>query len=108
MKFPKQGEIYWLNFNPQKGHEQAGKRPALVVSDSLHNQKTGLAFFAPITGKKKDYLLEVSIPEQAPIQGAILVSQTKSLDFKSRQIEFIGVMPENTLNEVLLNLRSLF
>jgi len=81
---PERGDIVWLNFDPQAGHEQAGKRPAVVLSPRAYNQKVGLALFCPITNQRKGYPFEVNIPEGLEIGGVILSDQIKSLDWRSR------------------------
>jgi mRNA interferase MazF len=101
---PDRGDLVWLQFNPQSGHEQAGKRPALVVSPAAYNGKVGLSLLCPITSKRKGYPFEVVIPQDLPIEGVILADQVKSLDWQSRQAEFICKMPQETLSEVILKL----
>ena len=106
--FPERGDIVWLNFDPQTGHEQKGKRPAIVISPKEYNKKTGLGLFCPITSKIKNYPFEVRI-ETEKITGVILSDQVKSLDWKTRKIEFIvkanPVKVEETIDKisVLLN-----
>ncbi len=97
---PERGDIVWLNFNPQSGHEQMGKRPAIVISPKNYNSKTNLALFCPITSKIKNYPFEVKIL-QNEIKGAILSDQIKSLDWKERNVEFIGKSSEKVLEEVI-------
>ncbi len=98
---PERGDIVWLNFNPQSGLEQAGRRPALVISPQTYNQKTELAICCPITSQIKDYPFEVKIPECLEIRGVVLSDQFKSLDWKTREAEFICKLPKPELNEVL-------
>ncbi len=97
---PERGDIVWLNFNQQSGHEQMGKRPAIVVSPKKYNSKTNLALFCPITSKIKNYPFEVIIL-QKEINGVILSDQIKSLDWKERNAEFIGKSSEEVLEEVI-------
>ena len=104
---PNRGDIVWITFNPQAGHEQAGRRPALVLSPAAYNGKVGLAILCPITSQIKDYPFEVLIPEGLKIGGAILSDQIKSLDWKVRQAEFVCKLPSSTLNEVLQKLGTL-
>ena len=104
---PNQGDIVWLTFNPQAGHEQAGRRPAAVLSPSAYNSKVGLGIFCPITNQIKGYPFEVLIPDGLPISGAILSDQVKCLDWKARQAVFVCKLPEATLDEVLQKLNSL-
>jgi mRNA interferase MazF len=98
---PDRGDLVWLQFNPQAGHEQAGKRPALVISPAAYNGKVGLSLLCPVTSKQKGYPFEVLIPQDLPIEGVILVDQIKSLDWQSRQAAFISKVPQETLLEVI-------
>lgn len=98
---PNQGDLVWLNFNPQTGHEQAGRRLALVLTPSSYNRKVGLAIFCPVTNQVKGYPFEVTIPAGMAVTGVILSDQVKSLDWRSRQAERIGKLPTPTLKEVL-------
>lgn len=95
---PNRGDVVWLEFNPQLGHEQAGKRPALVISKAAYNKKVGLALFYPITSQVKGYPFEVKINLKR-INGVVLADQIKSLDWRARRIEFIEVAPEEILEE---------
>ncbi|TDF99451.1 endoribonuclease MazF [Paenibacillus piri] len=97
---PDRGDLVWLQFTPQWGHEQAGKRPALVLSPASYNGKVGLSLFCPVTSKIKGYPFEVIIPQDLPIEGAILSDQVKSLDWQTRQATFICKVPLGTLSEV--------
>jgi mRNA interferase MazF len=97
---PERGDIVWLNFNPQSGHEQKGKRPAVVISPKEYNEKTGLGLFCPITSKVKDYPFEVKI-ENKKISGVVLSDQLKSLDWKIRDIEFIIKETNKTVDEII-------
>ena len=106
--FPDRGDVAWLQFNPQAGHEQAGKRPALVLSPKEYNQKTGLALFCPITSKVKGYPFEVKLPEGLPIEGVILADQIKNLDWISRSAQFVCKIPVEIMQEVILKLETLF
>lgn len=104
---PERGDIVWLSFNPQAGHEQAGRRPALVLSPLEYNKKVGLAIFCPVTAQVKGYPFEVLIPEGLKISGAILTDQVKSLDWKIRKIEFICRLPEEVAIRALKRLNTL-
>ena len=104
---PNRGDIVWITFNPQAGHEQAGRRPALVLSPATYNGKVGLAILCPITSQVKNYPFEVLIPNGLKIGGAILSDQVKSLDWKIRQAEFVCKLPASTLDEVLQKLSTL-
>ncbi len=104
---PDRGDLVWLQFNPQAGHEQAGKRPALVLSPAAYNGKAKLSLLCPITSKRKGYPFEVNIPQDLPIEGVILADQVKSLDWESRQAAFICKVPQKTLAEVVSKLNLL-
>lgn len=93
---PEKGDIVWLDFDPQAGHEQRGRRPALVISQKSYNEKVGLGIFCPITSKGKGYPFEVKTMGKK-INGCVLSDQVKSLDWKIRNIEFI----EKSNNEVV-------
>ncbi len=97
---PDRGDIIWIDFNPQLGHEQRGRRPALTLSFKEYNQKIGMGIFCPITSKVKGYPFEVDITGKV-INGCILSDQVKSLDWTKRNIEFIEKVNDDILNEVL-------
>jgi len=101
---PQRGDVVWISFTPQAGHEQAGRRPAVVLSPKSYNQKVGLAIFCPITNQKKGYPFEVSLPKEVGVTGVILSDQVKSLDWRVRKAEFMGSLPEEVINEVLAKL----
>lgn len=98
---PKKGDIIALTLDPQSGHEQKGRRPALVVSNTLFNQKTGLSFVCPITNTNRNIPLHVTIPEEGILSGVIMADQMKSVDYRSRKAKFIDKAPIGVLNEVL-------
>jgi mRNA interferase MazF len=98
---PERGDLIWLSFDPQAGHEQAGRRPAVVLSPGSYNGKTHLAVCCPITSSTKGYPFEVPVPAGLPIRGVILSDQLKSLDWRVRQAEFIVALPSEVLREVL-------
>ncbi|MBO8163917.1 MAG: endoribonuclease MazF [Brevibacillus sp.] len=98
---PERGHVVWLQFTPQAGHEQAGRRPALVVSPGMYNGKVGLALFCPVTSKQKGYPFEVALPVDLPISGVILADQVKSLDWQARQATYICTAPDDVIQEVL-------
>jgi len=103
---PERGDIVWLNFDPQSGHEQKGKRPAVVISPKEYNEKVGLGLFCPITSKIKNYPFEVKIVNEK-IDGVILSDQIKSLDWKTREIEFISRINANEVSEVISKINVL-
>lgn len=104
---PDRGDLVWLSFNPQAGHEQAGRRPALVISPAIYNGKAGLALFCPITNQAKGYPFEVQLPQDLPVSGVILTDHLKSLDWQARKAEFVGHLPEDVLDECLARIRAL-
>ncbi|MCJ7483698.1 MAG: endoribonuclease MazF [Thermodesulfovibrionales bacterium] len=97
---PRRGDAVWLNFNPQSGHEQAGRRPALVLSPEEYNRKTGLAIFCPITSQVKGYPFEVKLPANLPVNGVVLADQVKSLDWQVREVALIKKLSAQVVNEV--------
>jgi mRNA interferase MazF len=98
---PRKGDLIALSFDPQSGHEQRGRRPALVVSNDLFNRHTGLCIVCPITNTRRDYPFHVSIPEGQAVTGFVLVEQVKSIDFRSRKTRRIGRAPGLALGEAL-------
>jgi mRNA interferase MazF len=104
---PDRGDFVWLQFNPQTGHEQAGRRPAFVLSPTSYNSKTGLALFCPVTSKIKGYPFEVVIPDGFEVQGAILSDQIKSLDWHTRKAKLISQAPDPVVNEVLARIYAI-
>ncbi|MCP4902236.1 MAG: endoribonuclease MazF [bacterium] len=104
---PKRGDLIWISLNPQAGHEQAGRRPALVLSPKAYNEKVGLAICCPITSHRKGYPFEVELPSDLPVSGVILSDQVKSLDWRARQAEVDGEAPSSTVVEVLGKLQAL-
>ncbi len=98
---PERGDAIWITLNPQAGHEQSGRRPALVVSPGAYNGKVGLALLCPITSQVKGYPFEVLIPARLRVSGAVLSDQVKSLDWRARRAELIDRLPESTVSEVL-------
>jgi mRNA interferase MazF len=98
---PRRGDVVWLTFNPQAGHEQAGRRPAVVLSPTAYNAKVGLALLYPITSQVKGYPFEVVLPQGLAVSGAILADQVKSLDWQARTAEFLCALPPAIVSEVL-------
>ena len=103
---PDRGDIVWLNFTPQTGREQQGKRPAIVMSPKAYNNKARLALFCPITTKQKGYPFEVKLMT-GKIKGVVLSDQLKSLDWQQREIEFIEKATEASMNEIIKKLSVL-
>ncbi len=104
---PDRGDVVWINFSPQAGHEQAGRRLAVVLSPRMYNKPSGLALFCPITNQAKGYPFEVSLSEEAPVTGVILVDQLRNLDWTARKAELIGELDADTLAEVFARLAPL-
>ena len=104
---PTRGDIVWLSFTPQAGHEQSGHRPALVLSPKSYNDKTSLAILCPITSTSKGYPFEVPLPSQSAISGVVLADQIKSLDWRSRQARFQCQTTRQVIGEVLAKVNVL-
>ena len=104
---PDSGDIVWLNFNPVSGHEQKGKRPALVITPLAYNRASGLCFVLPVTSKEKGYPFEVSLPEGTKITGVVLVDQGRTVDWKARKAEKIESLPVETVKRVKVLLKTL-
>ncbi len=104
---PQRGDVVWISFSPQAGHEQAGRRPAAVLSPQRYNDKVGLAVLCPITSALKGYPFEVPLPADLPVHGVVLADQVKSLDWRIRQAELACRLPEEVVLEVLQKLNTL-
>lgn len=104
---PDRGDIVWLEFNPQAGSEQAGHRPALVISPRSYNRKVGLALVCPITSRVKGYPFEVELPAGLETKGAILTDQIKSLDWRVRKGTRVGTVPVAVMHEVTARILAL-
>lgn len=102
------GDLVWIDFEPQAGHEQAGHRPALVLSPRRYNDRVGLALLCPITTRAKGYPFEVLLPPGLPITGAVLADQVKSLDWRARGARLAGRVPSKTVETVMDRLQTLF
>jgi mRNA interferase MazF len=104
---PDRGDAVLISLDPQAGHEQAGRRPALVLSPAHYNGRVGLALFCPITNRLKGYPFEVPIPSGLPVRGVVLADAVKSLDWRARQAEVICRLPPSVSMEVLRKLAAL-
>jgi mRNA interferase MazF len=104
---PRAGDLVWLDFTPQAGREQAGRRPAIVLTPAAYNAKSGLAIVCPITTHEKGYPFEVSLPKTGPISGVILADHVKSLDWRERRAERAGAVPQRILEGVRDRLATL-
>ncbi len=98
---PRKGDFVALSFDPQSGHEQRGRRPALVVSNDLFNRSTGLAFVCPLTHTDRKLPFHVAVPTGLPVDGFVMVEQVKSVDYRSRHATKLGAAPGALLDEVL-------
>lgn len=104
---PARGDAVWITLDPQAGHEQAGRRPALVLSPAAYNGRVGLALFCPITGQVKGYPFEVALPKGLAISGVVLADQVKSLDWRARTAARICAIPQELVAQVLRRLNVL-
>ena len=103
---PEKGDLVWLEFSPQAGHEQKGRRPAICISQKKYNQKTGLALFCPITSHVKGYPFEIVLANHS-ITGCILSDQVKSLDWTQRNCSFIEKVADEETDSVIENIKLL-
>ena len=104
---PARGDVVWITLNPQAGHEQAGRRPALVISPASYNRKVGLAILCPITNQVKGYPFEVAVPSGLKVGGVVLSDQVKNLDWRVRRVEFICKLPKEAIAEVIAKIETL-
>jgi mRNA interferase MazF len=104
---PDSGELIWLSFTPQAGREQAGRRPALVLSPRSYNAKVGLCLVCPVTPHVKGYVFEVALPDGLPVKGVVLADHVKSADWRERGSDHIATVPADVLDEVRAKLKPL-
>jgi mRNA interferase MazF len=104
---PDRGDVVRISFDPQKGHERAGFRPAVVLSPKAYNARVGMALLCPVTSQVKGYPFEVQIPEDLPVTGVILADQVKNLDWQARRVEFWCRLQPAVYHEVLRKLGTL-
>ena len=104
---PARGDLVWLQFDPQAGHEQAGRRPALVISPSSYNRRVGLAVCCPVTSQVKGYPFEMLLPDGLGIGGVVLSDQLKSLDWRVRKARRIAKVPEDVLQDTLAKILAI-
>ncbi|MEO8275134.1 MAG: endoribonuclease MazF [Thermoanaerobaculia bacterium] len=104
---PDRGDIVWISFDPQAGHEQAGRRPAVVISPRAYNARVGLALLCPVTSQVKGYPFEVALPAGLTVAGVALADQIKSLDWRARKAELAGKLPAKVLADLLAKLATL-
>jgi len=98
---PRKGDVVAVSFDPQSGHEQRGRRPALVISNGLFNRRTGLCFACPVTSTDRDFPFHVPIPHGGRVTGFVMVEQARSIDFRARRAKRIGKAPQQVVDEAL-------
>ena len=98
---PKKGDLVELTFDPQSGHEQKGRRPALIVSNYLFNKHTGLAVACPITNTKRNFPFHVPLNDRSSLSGFIMAEQVKSIDYNTQKVKYVETVSIETLNTVL-------
>ena len=97
---PDAGDLVWLDFDPQAGREQAGLRPAVILSSRYFNLRTSVAYACPISSKVKGYQFQIALPPGLPVHGAVLCEHMRSLDWKTRKASYLGRMPDHVLAQV--------
>lgn len=105
---PGRGDVVWLTFDPQAGHEQACVRPAVVLSPKSYNERSSLIVVVPVTRQVKGYPFEVVLPDGLPVAGAVLSDQVKSVDWRARDARLICTLPERVVNSILQRAGVLF
>jgi mRNA interferase MazF len=104
---PDRGDAIWLEFDPQAGHEQAGRRPAIVLSPAVYNSKSSLAIVCPVTRQSKGYPFETVLPQGLALAGVVLADHARSLDWKARRAERICRMPGEVVEDIAAKLVAL-
>lgn len=104
---PDRGDAIWINLDPQSGREHAGRRPAIVLSPSQYNGRVGLALICPITNRVKRYPFEVEIPAGLPVTGVVLADHVKSLDWRTRQAQFVCAISEDVVRRIVQRITPL-
>jgi len=104
---PDRGDVVWISLTPKTGHEQSGRRPALVLSPRSYNAKVGLALMCPITSQIKGYPFEVPLPKGFPVFGVVLADQVRSLDWVARKATITGTLPKGVVTDVIERLQLL-
>jgi mRNA interferase MazF len=107
VRTPDRGDLVWIDFNPQSGREQAGRRPALVLTPSAYNRKVGLTIFCPVTSQAKGYPFETELPPGLRIQGVVLADHARSLDWRARRAKFICAAPTEVVDDVVAKVQAL-
>ncbi len=108
MAIPERGDLVRLLFSPHAGSEQASRRPGIVLSPRLYNERSSLAIVCPITSRERGRLTEVRLPDGLPISGVVLVDHIRSVDREARKLEIIGQAPDTILEEINARLAPLF
>ena len=98
---PQKGDFIVLTFDPKSGHEQKGRRPALVISNHLFNKHTGLAIVCPVTNSDRQIPFHLALPTSSTLSGFVMVDQVKSIDFRARKAKFIESAPTELLDDVI-------
>lgn len=104
---PERGDLVWITLSPQAGHEQAGRRPAVIISPRAYNAKVGLSLCCPVTSRAKGYPFEVPLPPGLEIEGVVLADHVKSLDWRARRAEAVDRISEETIAEIVGKLSTL-
>ena len=104
---PEKGDVVWIDFDPQVGHEQAGRRPALIMSVGAYNGPTGLALLYPVTNQVKGYPYEVLLPSGGPVTGVVLADHFKSFDWRARRATYAGTVGQDVLDPIQDRLASI-
>ncbi len=99
-RIPQPGDLIKIDFDPQAGQEQAGWRPALVISEAAYNARSNLALICPVTNQAKGYPFEVPLPESCAVKGVVLADHVKSADLKARGAKHVGAAPKEVLDTV--------
>jgi mRNA interferase MazF len=107
MKAPERGDLVWIDFDPQSGREQFGRRPALVLTPSAYNRLVGLAVFCPVTNQAKGYPFETALPAGLRVQGVVLADHIRSLDWRTRRAKFICAAPAEVVDHVAAKVQAL-
>jgi len=100
MVLPERGSLVWLHFSPQAGSEQAGRRPAIVLTTAPYHRRSRLAIVCPITSREKGWPMEVKLPDGLPVSGVVLVDHVRSIDREARGMEIVGAAPRDVLDEI--------
>ena len=107
MELPELGDLVWLEFSPNRGHEQSGRRPAIVLSPRVFHERSTMMVVCPITSRERGWPTEVKLPPDLPVSGVVLIDQIRSLDRTARYLEIIGPVPQGVLDEIGAKLTAL-